>query len=137
MSTDEETAYIKRIREFAARTPLAAWLGFDASAGNGIEFNLTFNESHIGNPAIRALHGGVIAAFLELAMQSELFARTNMAVTTANISVDYLSSSKPADMVGRVKMLRQGRRLAFMEASGWQSDQTRLVAVARACFALG
>lgn len=131
------TAHLDRIGEFASRAPLANWLGFMASSGEEPVFQLTFNESHIGNPAIRALHGGVIAAFLELSMQADLFARTGAAISTANISIDYLSSSRPENMTGRVKLLRQGRRLAFMEASGWQADETRLVAVARACFTLG
>jgi uncharacterized protein (TIGR00369 family) len=124
-------------RAFAARTPLAGWLGFDADGEDPIAYKLTFNEAHIGNPAIRALHGGVIASFLELAMQADLHAATGKAVSTANISIDYVSSSRPEDMIARVSLLREGRRLAFMEASGWQSGETRLVAVARACFTLG
>jgi uncharacterized protein (TIGR00369 family) len=131
------TAYLQAINDFASRTPLAQWLGFHASGEGDVAFHLTFNETHIGNPAIRALHGGVIASFLELSMQADLIARTGAGVATANISVDYLSSSRPDDMLGRVRLLRQGRRLAFMEASGWQADETRLVAVARACFTLG
>ncbi|MEK7266809.1 MAG: PaaI family thioesterase [Pseudomonadota bacterium] len=131
------TTHLSRIHEFASRAPLASWLGFQASGEDDIVFRLTFNETHIGNPAIRALHGGVIAAFLELSMQADLFARAGAAISTANISIDYLSSSRPENMTGRVKLLRQGRRIAFMEASGWQADETRLVAVARACFTLG
>lgn len=131
------TGRLDRINEFASRAPLANWLGFKVNDGEEPVFQLTFNESHIGNPAIRALHGGVIAAFLELSMQADLFARTGAVISTANISIDYLSSSRPENMAGRVKLLRQGRRIAFMEASGWQADETRLVAVARACFTLG
>lgn len=131
------TDKLERVREFASHAPLAAWLGFEALAGDPIAYKLTFNETHIGNPAIRALHGGVIAAFLELAMQSDLYARVGKSVVTANIAVDYLASSRPEDMTGRVKVLREGRRIAFMEATGWQSGETRLVAVARACFTLG
>lgn len=131
------TTHLSLINDYASRAALATWLGFQASGEEEIVFRLTFNESHIGNPAIRALHGGVIAAFLELSMQADLYARSGAAISTANISIDYLSSSRPEDMTGRVKLLRQGRRIAFMEASGWQADETRLVAVARACFTLG
>jgi acyl-coenzyme A thioesterase PaaI-like protein len=100
-------------------------------------FHLTFNEAHIGNPAIRALHGGVIAAFLEFAMQADLHARTRAPVSTVSMAIDYLASSRPEDMIGRVKLLREGRRIAFLEASGWQADNTRLVAAARGAFKLG
>ncbi|OFX04837.1 MAG: hypothetical protein A3E78_04995 [Alphaproteobacteria bacterium RIFCSPHIGHO2_12_FULL_63_12] len=130
------TTHLSLIHDYASRAAMATWLGFQASGEEEIVFRLTFNESHIGNPAIRALHGGVIAAFLELSMQADLFATSGAAISTANISIDYLSSSRPEDMTGRVRLLRQGRRIAFMEASGWQADETRLVAVARACFTL-
>lgn len=128
---------LTKAADFAGRAPLASWLGFEAAGADPIAYKLTFNETHIGNPAIRTLHGGVIASFLELAMQADLFASSGRAVSTANISIDYLSSSRPEDMIGKVRLLREGRRLAFMEAGGWQCGETRLVAVARACFTLG
>jgi uncharacterized protein (TIGR00369 family) len=131
------TSRIDRINAYAARSPIAKWMGLLVNGEEDAAFRLTFGEVHIGNPAIRALHGGVIASFLEFAMQADLFASTGAEISTVNISIDYLTSSKPEDMVGRVKLLRQGRRVAFMEASGWQSDETRLVAVARSCFKLG
>lgn len=121
-----------------AASPIAAWLGFTvAESESGRVYRLAFNETHIGNPAIRALHGGVIATFLELAMQSELRAIGSAAAETVNVAVDYLSSSRAEDMTATVRIARIGRRLAFLEAEGRQSDGTRLVALARACLKLG
>jgi uncharacterized protein (TIGR00369 family) len=132
------TLDIDRIRAFADAAPMARWLGFSVSQSpEGFVYRLAFNEAHIGNPAIRALHGGVIASFLELAMQAEMSARADAAVETVNVAVDYLTSSRPEDMTGKVRLLREGRRIAFLEASGWQADETRLVAVARCCLKLG
>ncbi|MDZ7628647.1 MAG: PaaI family thioesterase [Parvularculaceae bacterium] len=120
-----------------APSPIAEWLGFSVVEDDaGRLYRLAFNETHIGNPAIRALHGGVIAAFLELAMQSEIRAAGARPAATVNTSIDFLSSSRAEDMTARVKILRQGRRLAFLDAEGRQSDGTRLVAVARACLKL-
>lgn len=120
-----------------AASPIAAWLGFTVAESEGRRvYRLAFNETHIGNPAIRALHGGVIATFLELAMQSELLAMGS-AAETVNVAVDYLSSSRAEDMTATVRIARIGRRLAFLEAEGRQSDGTRLVALARACLKLG
>ncbi len=97
---------LERIRTFAAATPMAGWLGFTAArSSEGIVYRLAFNETHVGNPAIRAIHGGVIASFLELAMQAELSARSEAAVSTVSMAIDYLSSSRPEDMTGRVKIL--------------------------------
>lgn len=122
----------------SARSPIAEWLGFSAeSAGDDHRYRLTFNEAHIGNPAIRALHGGVIAAFLELAMQTELRALGRDLEATVNMAVDYVASSRAEDMTAKVRVVRIGRRLAFLEAEGRQADGDRLVAVARACLKLG
>lgn len=119
-------------------SPIANWLGFSvADAGGERLYRLAFNETHIGNPAIRALHGGVIAAFLELAMQTELRASGASPVETVNVAIDYLSSSRAEDMTARVRIIRAGRRLAFLEAEGRQAGGTRLVALARACLKLG
>lgn len=128
----------EKMRAFAATAPIAGWLRLGIeSAGDDLRFRLGFSEAHIGNPAIRALHGGVIASFLEFAMQAELFARTGHPVSTISLSIDYLSSSRPEDMTARVKVLREGRRIAFLDASGWQGDETRLVAAARCTLRLG
>ena len=113
------TDRLQRIEKFANETPLANWLGFKVENSEATVFNLTFQEAHIGNPAIRALHGGVIASFLELAMQADLVGETGGGVSTVNISIDYLSSSRPQNMTARVKRLKEGRRTAFMEAEGW------------------
>lgn len=117
--------------------PIAEWLGFSSDAsGDARVYRLSFNEMHIGNPAIRALHGGVIAAFLELAMQTELRANGHAPEATVNLTIDYVASSRAEDMTARVKVFRIGRRLAFLEAEGRQAAGTRLVAVARACLKL-
>ena len=120
-----------------AASPIAQWLGFSVFERDGARlYRLAFNEAHIGNPAIRALHGGVIAAFLELAMQIELSALEKPAAATVNVSVDYLSSSRAEDMTATVRLIRTGRRIAFLEAEGRQAEGTRLVALARACLKL-
>ncbi len=120
-----------------AASPIAAWLGFSSQiAGEDRLYRLAFNETHIGNPAIRALHGGVIAAFLELAMQSELRANGHTPEATVNVTIDYVASSRAEDMTARVRVIRIGRRLAFLEAEGFQADGARLVAIARACLKL-
>lgn len=130
-AADERLA---RINAFATKAPIARWLGFSARAeGDDIVFQLEFDEMHIGNPAIRAIHGGVIATFLEFAMQSDL-AATSRAVS---LSVDYVASSRAENMVACVRRIREGRRLTFLEASGWQGEDRRLVATARACFRTG
>lgn len=116
--------------------PVATWLGLTAMQDeSGLLYRLAFADRHIGNPVIRALHGGVIAAFLEFSSQLELAARlgAEAKVSTVNFSIDYLTSSRPQDMEGRVRVARLGRRVAFLEATGWQASPERPVAEARVC----
>lgn len=123
------------IRAFSA-APIARWLNYSADIEDGeIRHRLGFTEQHIGNSAIRALHGGVIAAFLEYASQIELSAMLGrkMRARTVSTSIDFMASSKAQDMQARVAIARAGRRVAFLEASGWQSDPSRPVATARVC----
>lgn len=133
------TFEIGRIAAHAA-SPMGQWLGFRGEAdGDSAVYKLAFCEEHIGNPMIRALHGGVIAAFLEFAMQADLAARleADVSISTATMAIDYLSSSRAEDMRARVSVLRLGRRIAFLEAAGWQADEARPVAIGRASLRIG
>jgi uncharacterized protein (TIGR00369 family) len=121
------------IEKMIDASAIAHWLGFSVEQDNGeYIYRLAFDEKHIGNPAIRALHGGVIAAFLEVAAQCELAGKLDNGETikTINVDIDYLASSRAQDMKGRASITRLGRRIAFVEAIGWQESEDRPVAKA-------
>ncbi|MEQ8934819.1 MAG: PaaI family thioesterase, partial [Amphiplicatus sp.] len=123
-----------------AASPMGEWLGFSSEAEDeSAVYKLAFSEEHIGNPIIRALHGGVIAAFLEFAMQADLAARLEAGtpISTTTMAIDYLASSRAEDMRARVRIMRLGRRIAFLEATGWQADKTQPVAIGRASLRIG
>lgn len=125
---------LARIRAAADAAPIANWLGFNADIeSDDIIYKLAFDEQHIGNVIIRALHGGAIAAFLEFSAQCALRAHIgdDTAMETVNTDIDYLRSSRPEDMKARVTLVRVGRRVAFLEATGWQKDERAPVAKAR------
>ena len=132
-------ADISAAADFLARTPIAGWLRMRVAAdADGALYHLAFAEEHIGNPAIRAIHGGVVAAFLETAMQAEL-ARVAGAVDASRttFSIDYLTSSRPEDMTARIRVERVGRRLAFLSGAAWQRAERDVVGAARGAFRLG
>ncbi len=123
-----------KLRKFVAASNIAEWLGFSFTKEDGaFRYALSFDEQHIGNPAIRALHGGAIATFLEIAAQCELLDQLpeNATIKTVNLDIDYLASSRAQDMHGRARVTRLGRRIAFVEAEGWQDSKDRPVARAR------
>jgi len=124
-----------KIEKMVASSSIARWLGFSIEEIDKKNiYKLAFDEQHIGNPAIRALHGGAIAAFLEFAAQCELVGKldTDEVLTTINVDINYLASSRAQDMKGHASILRLGRRIAFVEAIGWQESENHLIA--KACF---
>lgn len=134
------TTELEKIRAYAEAAPVSKWLGFSADmVGDETFFFLKFAEHHIGNAMIRALHGGAIATFLEFAAGAKLNAALDPAseVATVNTDIEYLSSASADDMTARVRLIRIGRRLAFVEAVGWQSDENTPVAIGHFRFRIG
>ena len=119
------------VEAYRTRAAMGRWL--DLSVEDDL-FRLTFHERHIGNPMIRALHGGVISAFLETCATLAVTAGTDTAVRTISTHINFLRGAVDRDMMARVQIARRGRRIAFVEATGWQTDEAE--PVARAAIAL-
>ena len=122
----------ERIRQKIAGSAMYQWLNLDFSQQEDhFLYHLGFQEAHIGNPVIRAIHGGVVSAFMDSAAWLETFARLDdrTVLKTTSIHTSYLRSSKAADMTARVRIHRLGRRFGFLEATSWQQDETSPVAV--------
>lgn len=128
------------IQKMIEESPIAHWLGFSAGlVGEQNIYRLAFDEKHIGNPAIRALHGGAIATFLEVSAQCELIGSldTGASIKTINADINYLASSRAQAMEGSATISRLGRRIAFVEATGWQQSADRPVAKGMFRFRIG
>ncbi|MEL7487417.1 MAG: PaaI family thioesterase [Pseudomonadota bacterium] len=139
-TTNDPAARQTAIASRAAGMPIAVWLNYQASVIDGtLIHRLGFDEKHIGNPIIRALHGGVIAAFLELSAQLEveMLIEPGQRAKVISTQIDYLASSVAADMEAAVSVKKLGRRIAFLDATGWQSDRLTPVAQAQLCFRIG
>lgn len=127
-------AGLNAIRAYADASPIAKWLAFSADIeGDDLVYRLAFAERHLGNPTIRAIHGGVIAAFLEFSAQCEVAAALQSAngLRIHNMDIDYIATSRAQDMSARARITKLGRRVAFVEVSGWQESEGRPVARAR------
>lgn len=149
----EPVQMIKQRRD-AALTAL--WSGVPYIQYLGIRFDrrgdeltaiLPFDEKLIGNPTLPALHGGVIAAFLEVVAIIELSwsilweemeaGRLDPGKITLNpprfpktidFTVDYLRSGLPRDSYARARVNRSGRRYASVHVEAWQDNRARLFA---------
>jgi uncharacterized protein (TIGR00369 family) len=116
---------------------LGDWLGFDSISENDQRiYTLVFSEEHIGNPLIRALHGGVLATFMEYSALCELKHLTGDPVVyeTINVSVDYLRSAKAKNLCASAEVIKKGRNLVVVDVTTWQSDTAKPVARATCSF---
>lgn len=130
---NELAARKTRMEERTGDTQISRWLNFSFDtdpSGETLLYHLGFEEAHIGNPVLRALHGGVISCFLEYACLAEVYGRLSPGDRVEIISThtNYFRSAIAADMTARVEIRRTGRRVAFAEATGWQDSPDKPVA---------
>lgn len=128
-----------------ARVPYAAYLDVQVRLEDGVpRFRLPFRAELVGNPALPALHGGVVAGFMENAALLHLLLQLDERTVPKAIdfSIDYLRSASAADAHAACEVARQGRRVAQVQIRCWQDEpghpgRTREVALGRAHFLLG
>ncbi|MGL6210018.1 MAG: PaaI family thioesterase [Paracoccaceae bacterium] len=126
--------------------PYIGFLGirFDRR-GDELTAVLPYQEMLIGNPSLPALHGGVTAAFLEVAAIIELAWSVQWEAMeggspvgplpkTIDITVDFLRTGLPRDAYARARVIRSGRRYASVHVEAWQDNRARLFAQATGHF---
>ena len=123
--------------------PYIRFLGirFDRE-GDQITAHLPFQPMLIGNPMLPALHGGVTAAFLEVAAIIELgwsslwedlsagrlgpdavaAGHLPPLPKTIDFTVDYLRAGQARDCFACARVNRSGRRYASVHAEAWQES---------------
>ena len=150
----EPVQVVKQRRDAALRAlvsgvPYIQVLGIEFERrGDELTAILPFDEKLIGNPILPALHGGVTAAFLEVAAIIELSwsilwedveqGRIDLTALdplhlprlskTIDFTTDYLRSGLPRDAYARARVNRSGRRYASVHVEAWQDNRSRLFA---------
>lgn len=117
--------------------PYAKLIGVECTwLGDELLFRLPANKDNIGNPILPALHGGVIAGFMELSAAMHLLVSTGAPSLPKIIdfSLDYLRAGQFRDTYAKCQVWRQGRRVANVAITAWQSTPAEPIATARAHF---
>ena len=156
----EPVQVIKTRRDAALRAlvhgvPYIQFLGIGFERrGDELTALLPFDDKLIGNPQLPALHGGAMAAFLEVTaiielswsmiwedMESGALDASRLdplhlprLPKTIDFTVDYLRSGLPRDAYARARVNRSGRRYASVHVEAWQDNRARLVAQATGHF---
>lgn len=135
-----ETRASKDYDRLAQFAPYAKLLGIRFTEENDgqLLFRLEYKPENIGNALLPALHGGVIAAFMEHSATLEILWRRET-VTLPKIidfSIDYLRPGRPEVLYAQCSLIRQGLRIANVAVNAWQNHTERLIATARMHFLL-
>lgn len=120
-----------KARETLAAIPYARYLDLSVEADDdGLVAVLPFRDDLVGNPALPALHGGVVGAFLELTALLQVMELVDSARVPKpiNFSVDYLRSAGPRVTRGRAEIVKHGRRVVNVRVVAWQDDPRKPVA---------
>jgi acyl-coenzyme A thioesterase PaaI-like protein len=134
----------ERLQQIVGSIPYAAFLNLRMElAGDEMTAILPYSEHLIGNPAVPALHGGVIGAFMELTALAQLGILHQAAAETAprqprpiGVTVEYLRSGRPIDTFARAQVKRLGRRIANVYVEAWQETRASPIAALHARFLL-
>lgn len=160
MSRPEPVQVVKQRRDAALRAlvqgiPYVQFLNISFERhGDELTGVLNYQDAHIGNPMIPAIHGGVTAAFLETTALIELGWQSLWEAVeshkldadalspetmprmpkTIDFTVDYLRSGLPRDAYARARVNRSGRRYASVHVEAWQDNRSRPIAQATGHF---
>ncbi|BAJ02658.1 thioesterase superfamily [Shewanella violacea DSS12] len=120
-----------------AHVPYTDFIGMNVERfGDELVFRLPARDENIGNPILPAIHGGVIAGFMEMSaiVQLMVFMHTSRVPKVVDFSIDYLRAGYHKDSFAECKITRQGRRVANVSINCWQTNRKKLIATARAHF---
>lgn len=106
--------------------------------GDELIFQLPIAADNIGNPTLPAIHGGVIAGFMEQAAMLHLMIKMNSPAfpRIIDLSIDYLRAGLNRDTFATCQVWRQGRRIGNVSVTAWQTSSQEPIATARAHFKL-
>lgn len=124
-------------RPLLALIPYAGLIGIECQRqGDDLLFRLPASQDNVGNPLLPALHGGVIAGFMELSAALFLLIYSDSASIPKIIdfSIDYLRAGHLRDTYAQCQLWRQGRRVTNVAITAWQADPCAPIATARAHF---
>jgi len=140
------TTYLDRLADarrtgdvgrLAEAIPYARWMRIAPENTTGeLLTRMRYHSDLIGNTFLPALHGGTLGAILELAAIFHVLWETDAPTVPkiVNITVDYLRSAGPQDVVAAAKVTRQGRRMVNVFVEAWQEERARPVATGQAHF---
>lgn len=119
--------------------PYARMMGFEAlETADGVMGHFAFGDHLVGNPVLRALHGGGIGSLLKFTAAAQLMTQLGSLHSPAlfNINLEYLRLAQPVATFARATVVSCTRRFANLRVSAYQDDPLQPISVATAQFLL-
>jgi uncharacterized protein (TIGR00369 family) len=135
----DDAALLARLRHELAHPPFHAVLSPQAvsvDAAQGIVvIRLPANPAFGGSASTGHVHGGVIAALIDLAAHAAVAVQTGRAAPTVDLRIDYLRPVPGGvDLIATARTLRVGRAIARADVDISAAGSTGLFAVGRGTF---
>ena len=128
------------IRSNMAGTPFHQWLLPELVAVNDEESSVTVRlviRPELGNSVERTdLHGGIVAALIDIAGHAAAAAKVRHSVPTIDMRVDYLRPANGTEIIAVATVVKLGRTISLVDIR-LTNDQNKLVAVGRASYVTG
>lgn len=124
------------VQEKLLKGPYHQWLGLEvlAVAKGEIALKAHFRDEWVVNAAGGYIHGGILAALVDLTADWALVAFTGKGVPTLDIRVDYHRPAR-GDLHVKGKVIKVGKQVSSAEAWVYDSEN-RLVASGRGLYAM-
>lgn len=138
MNLREQLATAREERDYQRaidQIPYARLIGMSCiPIGESLLFTLPPNRDNLGNPTLPALHGGVIAGFME--MSATLYMLLTQDATSVpkvvDFAIDYLRPGRLQESYAECQVIRQGKKIVNVSILAWQDRKETAIATARA-----
>lgn len=113
--------------ELVKSIPYAEYLGIkiETNLNGQMIFRMPFDKKLIGNPTIKAIHGGILAGFMESSATLAVIGiiSHDHLPKCVNMTVEYLRSTRPIDTFCQVQINNPGRRIVHLTVRCWQEGR--------------
>lgn len=127
-------ASVAELNRLLQLIPYARLLSLSAEFDDrGLLILMAKSDRLIGNPVLRALHGGAIGALLESTAVCGVMWQSQLTLVpkTISITIDYLRSGRVEETRARASITKLGRRVASVAVEAFQADESKPIASAR------
>ena len=125
------------VKDNIAKTPFHQWLLPELVAVDDEENSVTIRlviRPELGNSVDRTdVHGGVVAALIDIAGHAAIAAKVRHSVPTIDMRVDYLRPASGTEIIAFASIVKLGRTISLVDVR-LMDDKKKVVAVGRVSY---